>query len=57
MYLIVGAALGAGVPLFFKGLVLHHDTIGLGAVLLIVAGFCIWAWGCSIRHPNWFRGP
>ena len=57
LYLTVGAALGAGVPLFFPGLVLHYDTTGLGALLMIAAAFCIWVGGCSIRHPHWFRGP
>jgi len=49
--------LGAGIVLFFKHEVLPHDTFGLAFLLLLVAGFCIWVWGCAIRHPNWFRGP
>jgi hypothetical protein len=55
--LIAGAALGAGVVLFFKHEVFPHDTFGLASVLLLAAGFCIWVWGYSIRHPGAFRGP
>jgi len=55
--LIVGVALGAGAVLFFKNEVFPHDTFGLAFVLLIAAGFCIWVWGYSIRHPGSFRIP